>query len=406
LNNVLVVTKPGTWIAMLAIAIAVIATLVWSVVGVIPTTVQAQGILARPGGLQSVAALGNGVLQRMLVDVDQLVSTGDTIALISVPDLALQLANALQQVHEADSLYRKTLSLYSALDSLGRLAEPSEKEASDLGYQAAEQRLENQQRQAESMKALLEKGLVTRNEYFTKLEELLQAQQSLLNLRKADIDDRSSSRESHYQREQEILRAEGQLTASIRRSREIELQYKQASTVLATCSGRITQISVAEGALVTSGAPVVTIESTDNPSIGAGDMLVAVFIPPDQGKKVTLGMTVHVVPTNIEASEYGSIKATTKWVSDYPMDAAGVRRFISNDAVASYFGINQQPPIGVLATLETDASNPSGFRWTSGRGPNTKITAGSVCSCSIVVEQRAPISLLLPWLMRTLGMDS
>jgi HlyD family secretion protein len=98
--------------------------------------------------------------------------------------------------------------------------------------------------------------------------------------------------------------------------------------------------------------------------------------------------------------------ARARWISDYPLDASGVRRFISNEGVMNYFGISQEPPIGVLAILDVDPNNPSGYRWTSGRGPDVRITTGTVCNCNIVVDENPPIALLLPWLKRTLGLDS
>jgi HlyD family secretion protein len=406
LNNVLVVTRPGTWVALVAIVIIVLATLIWSVVGVIPTTVEARGILARPGGLQSVAALGNGILKNVVVSENQRVKVGDTIAIVDVPDLALQLENAHQAVREADSMYRKLIATNNKVTKLERAAGPSEKKSDALAAQAAQQRLENSQQMAESTKMLLDKGLVTRNEYHSKLDAVLKAQEDLLRLRASELNGSKQQTQVEFQREQELLRVEAQLTAAIRSTRELALRYQQASTVTATCAGRVTQISVAEGMPVTSGETVAMIEADSGVVASASEMLVAIFVPPALGKKVKPGMVVNVMPTSVEAAEFGSMTARARWISDYPLDASGVRRFISNEGVMNYFGSSQEPPIGVLAILDVDPNNPSGYRWTSGRGPDVRITTGTVCNCNIVVDENPPIALLLPWLKRTLGLDS
>lgn len=406
LNKVLVVTKPGTWVALVAIVVVVLATLSWSILGSIPTTVEARGILVRPGGLQNATVLGNGILRNVVVQENEVVRLGDTIALIDAPDIALQLENAHQSVREADSMYRKAMASTVKMTQLDQAIQPNQREARKISTSAAQQRLETLQRLAEATKVLLDKGLVTRNEYYTSLEDVLKAQEAIVQLRTTAINDESQRSQAQYQREQELLRVEGQLTAAIRNTREIAQRYSQACVVRASCSGRITQIGVAEGSIVTPGTTIATIESDGGVVTPRARMLVAVFVSPAQGKKIRNGMVVNVVPTNIEASEYGSMTGVTRWISDYPLDAAGVRRFLSNDGVANYFGVNQEPPIGVLAMMDTDPSNPSGYRWTSGRGPSVRITTGTICSCYFVVDENPPIALLLPWLKRTLGLDA
>jgi HlyD family secretion protein len=340
------------------------------------------------------------------VSENQRVKVGDTIAIVDVPDLALQLENAHQAVREADSMYRKLIATNNKVTKLERAAGPSEKKSDALAAQAAQQRLENSQQMAESTKMLLDKGLVTRNEYHSKLDAVLKAQEDLLRLRASELNGSKQQTQVEFQREQELLRVEAQLTAAIRSTRELALRYQQASTVTATCAGRVTQISVAEGMPVTSGETVAMIEADSGVVASASEMLVAIFVPPALGKKVKPGMVVNVVPTSVEAAEFGSMTARARWISDYPLDASGVRRFISNEGVMNYFGISQEPPIGVLAILDVDPNNPSGYRWTSGRGPDVRITTGTVCNCNIVVDENPPIALLLPWLKRTLGLDS
>jgi HlyD family secretion protein len=59
----------------------------------------------------------------------------------------------------------------------------------------------------------------------------------------------------------------------------------------------------------------------------------------------------------------------------------------------------------VVAALETDPSTYSKFRWSSSRGPEMKITAGTTTTARVAVERRAPITFVLPFLRAAAGID-
>jgi HlyD family secretion protein len=59
----------------------------------------------------------------------------------------------------------------------------------------------------------------------------------------------------------------------------------------------------------------------------------------------------------------------------------------------------------VLADLIPDPAAPDGYCWSSGRGPRNPIHSGTLCESGITLERRAPITLVLPLLRRTFGLD-
>ena len=59
----------------------------------------------------------------------------------------------------------------------------------------------------------------------------------------------------------------------------------------------------------------------------------------------------------------------------------------------------------VRTRLETDSGTASGFVWTSGDGPELRITAGTSARTTVTLEERAPITLLIPALRGWLGLD-
>ena len=68
LDELMEVTTPRSWLALLGIGAVLVAALVWAVYGSVPTLVKAQGVLIREGSLQSVDAPVAGELRELLVN--------------------------------------------------------------------------------------------------------------------------------------------------------------------------------------------------------------------------------------------------------------------------------------------------------------------------------------------------
>lgn len=406
LNQVLVVTKPVSWLALAALGTVVVAAFLWGIFGSVPTIVEARGILVQEGGIATITALGQGTLSRIMVREGDTVRSGDTIAIIDIPDLQLKLENCYAAVRDADSVYSNTLRSVDLSGSLRSSTTSSIRSERSITLKAAQDKLANEERQLAAMKDLLDRGLITNYEYITAKEKVLLAQQAIIHVRTTELQEKTQDIQSSFQNQQDLIRAKELLATAIRTANEVQLQYNVSRVVKASSGGVVTQVSAPLGALVTSGTPIVSIEQDMVNRFMGKHLSVAIFVPPVQGKKIGNGMRVRVVPTNIEASEFGSIEANTIYVSQFPLDANAVRRFINNDALSTYFSVQQEPPIGVIAELVVDKNNFSGFRWTSGRGPNTRVTSGSICTCSIIVNDQRPITLLLPWLKRFLGFSN
>jgi HlyD family secretion protein len=53
-------------------------------------------------------------------------------------------------------------------------------------------------------------------------------------------------------------------------------------------------------------------------------------------------------------------------------------------------------PIAVRAELLSDKDTPSGYRWSSGTGPDVTLTSGTQCSAAVVTRTHRPIALVFP----------
>jgi len=107
LDHLVTVTHPRAWLALSAVAALILVALTWASFGKLDTTVAGEGILLAGGHTMRVAALQEGRLAKLLVDVGDRVTQGQAVALVAPVDQmrALQQAEArvdlARQEHDA-----------------------------------------------------------------------------------------------------------------------------------------------------------------------------------------------------------------------------------------------------------------------------------------------------------------
>lgn len=79
LDQIMQVTTPKGWLALLALAGLVLGAVLWSILTTIPSTVSAQGVLARVGGVERVVARSSGQIQTIAVSEGAPVRRGQTL---------------------------------------------------------------------------------------------------------------------------------------------------------------------------------------------------------------------------------------------------------------------------------------------------------------------------------------
>ncbi len=84
LDQLMQVTTPRTWLALVGVGSLLIVALVWGIFGTIQTTKAGQGILIRGGGVQTIESPESGQLVRVLVKTGEMVRPGQPVASILV----------------------------------------------------------------------------------------------------------------------------------------------------------------------------------------------------------------------------------------------------------------------------------------------------------------------------------
>ncbi|HUP79990.1 MAG TPA: NHLP bacteriocin system secretion protein, partial [Pirellula sp.] len=170
----------------------------------------------------------------------------------------------------------------------------------------------------------------------------------------------------------------------------IELKLSLESRIVSDCDGTILDVSIQPGQVVGLGTRVGTIEKYD-PN---GKLTNLAFFSVLDGKRVSTGDVARVTPSTVQREREGSILGVVRRISAFPVTKESVVNEVGSAEIANSLFI-QGGVIGVEVELERDPNSFSGFRWTS-QGPDKHFTAGTTTVVRITIEQRAPITYLLP----------
>jgi HlyD family secretion protein len=79
-----------------------------------------------------------------------------------------------------------------------------------------------------------------------------------------------------------------------------------------------------------------------------------------------------------------------------------MRNFQNESLSAALTGSSAVSEIRVA--LKVDGSTPSGFQWSTSKGPAVALTSGTLCTAQVVTRRERPITLFLPYVKKVLGL--
>lgn len=401
-----------------------------------------------------VQALGTGILLSFNVNRGDSVEKGQLLGIIDQPELKKQLQMERDRLNELlaqkqsvdhvvgqqEALDQKVLESQrkGLLDSLRQVREigPLLKDKNLAGIR--QQRLALAQRQAETRtlvaalksellqrEKLKQQGLITdssylgaQKAYFSGVDQLaaLDSEARALDIRetevrKASMDNASQITEYLAQLRGLDVRANSRdldkLTSTLARTSQIsEIERRIAhleevlvktSEVRSETAGRVLELTGIVGEMVTSGNRLASIKKERAPRSPAPDtdLSVVAYFTIGDGTRITKGMRVQITPDTVKREEFGGIVGTVYAVSEYPVTFEGVQNIVYNPSIASELYEGKRT-MEVFIKLSTDAKTASGYRWTSSRGPNIKVSVGTTSVVRIMVEEKPPITFLLP----------
>lgn len=395
LDQLMRVTDPRGWIALIGLCLLILSVVAWSFVGRIPTTIRGTGILLSAEGIREVESLGSGVVSGLRVEVGDRIATGDTIALVGQPRLAQDVARARERLELLEENRGRRADFTSANVNLETESLDRERAGLEQRMSVVDERIDWLAERLAATEEALSLGLLT-PEFVQDTRQQLEASRGErtgldLQLQNNDIARLLLDNESS----QSMIEADTRIGEARAEVDALMLELQQSSTVLSPYAGFVREIRTDIGQIVSGGQAVVSVEMVDAP-------LQAVIYVPTEGKLIESGMSARVSPATVRREEFGFMLGTIAFVSPQPATPAGMQRTLGNPILVEQL-ITLGAPFLVRVDLTPDASTPSGFRWSSSEGPPRAVESGTTVSVEIVVEERRPIALVIPLIRSVLG---
>jgi len=378
LDLLMKVTSPRGWIALFTTGAILAGAVVWSVFGSIPTRVAGEGILAA-GTYFSIESDANGQLTELFVEDGQVVDAGQVVATIDQPNLEEDIENARDNYDLLNRDYSQSRRDHNAnvtgwdttianLDSL---------------ITTEEQRRDEKTRQ-------LDDPNYPRNRVQREIDAIV----STIADRNVQIEQVRQNKRNSEQRLAGMLR---EVETARNRFETLSSRESRYSQVTSNVAGKILDVQLRRGDTVREGQVLARLlqEYSDG-------MQALFFIDSAQGAEIRPGMIVEVSPTTIKKEEYGFLKGEVLERSPEPLTRAQLLRELGgNEDRASK--ILEGGPVYMILALLSPAETPTGYAWSSGDGPPLQLVGNQDISVNVITRTRAPYTLVLPIVRRSLG---
>jgi HlyD family secretion protein len=458
LDQLMQVVKPKNWIPAATVGGLTIAALIWSFVGRIPMTVAGQGVLVSPQRVVELQSPVSGQLDLLQVKDGQEVRQGQVIAAIKPLELQEQLkqlhakrqqltnqasnTEAVQQQRtttERQAIATTRASLLQRLETVQALS-PTLRTQSLTTIEQQRQSLQQRLQDAEAMlptlkdrwqrrarlanEGALEQDalLVAQREYRQELQtvqeleaQLRQLQVNATEAQQRYIQSQNAIGETQAQLEELATRSQRldqeNLQASNTRRNEVaevdraiaqlKQQIAEKSLIRSPQTGTILDMSGVLGQVVTAGTRLGTLQTGSSESVVLSGIT---YFEVKDGKQIKPGMLVQITPDTVKRERFGGIVGRVKSVSPYPMTSSRAAAKLGNPELAETL-TGKTAKVEVVVELRPEPGNVSGYQWSSSKGPSSKLTPGTTSSVRVMIEERAPITFLLPFLREWSGLQ-
>jgi HlyD family secretion protein len=386
-----------TWIMWAVITCMFIAMIVWSIFGTVYTRVSGKGlILPKPAEIFDATSQGNGLLLSLYIKLGDKVKKGQVLAVLNVKGLQKQVEETKKYLSklkfQEKQISHKIIKQENYLDVYTKKFN----KALNVQENNSEKYKTFMSKFVDDEKRIEKEGAISLLTFEKAVDTLFKIENNIF----AIISKRSSqklSRERYrFEWMKEDLNIKLQILKAENKLAEQQLKLERWQLIRSPINGIINQILARPGTFLKSGISVCSVvaESKQDDVVG--------FFSSFTGKRITKNMLAFVAPSTAKKEIYGTIKSKVETVSEYPLDLETLISILKEPDLAKLFS-KKGPPIMCKLSLERNKNTYSGFDWTSQKGPHFKITNGTICDLYVVVEKRRPITLVIPFLRKLVG---
>ena len=457
LDRLMGVVNPKSWIPLATLGSVVFATAIWSVVGRIPVTVDGRGVLTYPSKVVPLQSQGSGQIMSLEIEEGDVVQKGDVLARVDQVELRKQFELAKEKLTQLRSQKDSAESLQNQRQSQENMAIEQQRQtlqerlnliqslAPELkakGLDSIEsQRLAQEERlkNFEQLRPTFEKRLKLREDLFARGaisdDTLLEARQQYLDnianenevrsqLEELEVKEANASQE-YLSNLNEVKDLEAQLQeldskkaqsaqqdseSSTNRTKEIQevereiarlqKQLENEGQIISQHAGRVLETTVNPGQVIETGTRVANLDIRNS----SGKLIGITYFSVEDGKKIQPDMKIQITPQTVKRERFGGIVGNIDKVSAFPISKEAAAKVIGNsEVVEGLVSDKQQGVMQVFATPIEDSNTFSGYQWSSSSGPKMEVSSGTTTTVRVIVEERAPITFVLPILRSISG---
>ncbi len=392
LDQLIKVTNPRSWIALLTLILMITTGLVWAFKGTTKTKIQASGVIMS-GEVYNVVSTTQGQVLELKVALNEEIKAGQVVAIVDQPEIT-------QHIQEAEAaLAENEIQLIQGREfgnQDNRIQEQlilEQKSSLEEKIRINKGRISFLSEQLITEENLLKQGLITKSQ----VEQTRQQVVGLSNENKT-IESKITQTESQklnltFNQTQKITALTQRIAQGKRRIEQLKEQFKFRSQVTSRHSGKIVEIMTETGVILSPGVPLFKL-GTDIQS-SERNLRAVLFIPSKDGKKAKEQMEALISPSTVKPQEYGYMKGKITYISDYPATQQGMMNVLKNEQLVRQM-LSLGAPFEAHITFERDSTTIGGYAWTSKEGAPLKIFPGTICSARLTVQQQTPIALVLP----------
>lgn len=456
LDQLMQVVAPKSWLPLATLGSLIVAGVIWSVLGRIPVTVEGRGVVIYPSKVVPLQSKTQGQITALDLNVGDLVEKGDVIAKVDKSDLDEQLNLAQDKLKQLQGQDRSASSLQTKRGKREKTAVSEQREALNQRLDILQQltpllrekglmsirservTLESRLAKLRELTPIFDKRLETRRMLFEEGaipdDTLLQARQEYID-NTAQVDEAESKLKQLDVQEAEALQkyltnlneiediqaqiqeldrqqatfAQEDFRTSTTRIKEIQetkreiaklqQQISKDGKIISQYTGRVLEVAVNPGEVLDAGMRIANIDIEN-----LSDRLVSItYFPIKDGKKVQSEMKIQVTPQIVKRERFGGIVGDVTEVSSFPITKEAAAKVIGNPEIVEGLTSSEAGLMQVSATLQPDDDTFSGYRWSSSSGPKLKISPGTTTVARVKLEERKPISYVIPILRSVSG---
>ncbi|KWT78328.1 NHLP bacteriocin system secretion protein [Candidatus Magnetominusculus xianensis] len=392
LDKLMTITSPIGWVSILALGMIIIITVIWSYFGAIPTVLSGTGLLMETGGVSDIVSQSNGYISDIRVNPGDIVYSGQAVARVDQMDLLGQIKNAKMELDVLNRQYEQ-MKGYTGLDTrLSKEYEQKQKSALEKKIADANTQIEWLKEKISDQEALLKDGLITKQDlitskqsYDTALSNIKDYQSQLEQVSVQTIQHENTNRQTIANLQQQINSKESNIKI-------LQNRYDLNAAVVSYYTGKIIGISAGLGTYVQANTPIASIEL-----IGANiiNLRATLYVTSADAKRIQSGMMVQLSPDTAQKDMYGYMLGIVTYVSGYPATAEDMMNKLHNKNMVDTITKNGLP-FSVIVDFIPTSDTTSGYKWSSPRGGKLKVTAGTLCTATFIVDEQKPISYVIP----------